>query len=241
MSRWIGQSPDHDHIGDVLDASDAWRDRCLMADGSVFGEDALWTIPNIRELRERVQENPILGTDSTFYEKLSVQLKSAQPEVARLAAETLWFLFLLPWYESMKPETKRAQIREVWRWSGSDLPDSEHLRDSVLKGVANPGPAFNTRRPDELDFLWRIVERWKTLPNLRQRELMRVDEPWDFIAWVDGIDGAERRTMRHAILYFLFPDDLERIVSRSHKRQTPVLRLRGAPCHERASRMAHRP
>ena len=219
MSRWIGRSPDHDHIGDVLDASDAWRDRCLLADGSVFGEDALWTIPNIRELQERVQENPILGTDSTFYDKLSVQLESAQPEVVRLAAETLWFLFLLPWYESMKPETKRAQIREVWRWSGSDLPDSGYLRDSVLKGVANPGPAFHTYRPDELDFLWRTVERWKMLPNPRQRELMRVDEPWDFVAWVDGIDGAERRTMRHAILYFLFPDDLERIVSRSHKRQ----------------------
>ena len=79
-----------------------------MADGSVFGEDALWTIPNIRELRKRVQENPILGTDSTFYEKLSVQLESAQPEVIRLAAETLWFLFLLPWHKSMQPETKRA-------------------------------------------------------------------------------------------------------------------------------------
>ena len=219
MSRWIGPSPDYDHIGDVLDAADAWRDRCLVTDGSVFGEDVLWTIPNLRELRNRVQENPIYGTDSTFYEKLNVQLDSAQPEVVRLAAETLWFLFLVPWHESMKPETKRAQIQKVWRWSGSELPDSEYLRDSVLKGVAGVGSGFNTRRPDELDFLWRVVEQWKALPNPRQRELLGVDGPWNFAAWLDGIEGAERRAMRHAILYFLFPDDLERIVSGGHKRQ----------------------
>ena len=219
MSRWIGPSPDYDHIGDVLDAADAWRDRCLVTDGSVFGEDVLWTIPNLRELRNRVQENPIYGTDSTFYEKLNMQLDSAQPEVVRLAAETLWFLFLVPLPESMKPETKRAQIQEVWRWSGSDLPDSEYLRDSVLKGVAGVGSGFNTRRPDELDFLWRMVEQWKALPNPRQRELLGVDGPWNFAAWLDGIEDAERRAMRHAILYFLFPDDLERIVSVRHKRQ----------------------
>ena len=219
MSRRIGPSPDHDHIGDVLDAADAWRDRCLVTDGSVFGEDTLWTIPNLRELRNRVQENPIYGTDSTFYEKLNVQLDSAQPEVVRLAAETLWFLFLVPWHESMKPETKRAQIRNVWRWSGSDLPDSEYLRNSVLKGVAGVGSGFNTRRPDELDFLWRVVEQWKALPNPRQRELLRADGPWDFAAWLDGIEDAERRAMRHALLYFFFPDDLERIVSGRHKRQ----------------------
>ena len=219
MSRWIGPSPDHDHIGDVLDAADAWRDRCLVTDGSMFGEDVLWTIPNLRELRNRVQENPIYGADSTFYEKLNVQLDSAQPEVVRLAAETLWFLFLVPWHESMKPETKRAQIQKVWRWSGSDLPDSEHLRDSVLKGVAGVGSGFNTRRPDELDFLWRVVEQWKALPNPRQRELLGMDGPWNFAAWLDGIEDAERRAMRHAILYFLFPDDLERIVSGTHKRQ----------------------
>ena len=89
----------------------------------------------------------------------------------------------------------------------------------MLKGVAGVGSGFNTRRPDELDFLWRVVEQWKALPNPRQRELLRVDGPWDFAAWLDGIEDAERRAMRHAILYFLFPDDLERIVSAGHKRQ----------------------
>lgn len=239
MSRWIGPSPDYDHIGDVLDAADAWRDRCLVTDGSVFGEDVLWTIPNLRELRNRVQENPIYGTDSTFYEKLNMQLDSAQPEVVRLAAETLWFLFLVPLPESMKPETKRAQIQKVWRWSGSDLPDSEYLRDSVLKGVAGVGSGFNTRRPDELDFLWRVVEQWRALPNPRQRELLRVDGPWDFAAWLDGIEDAERRAMRHAILYFLFPDDLERIVSAGHKRQIVENLKARLPCGFQSKPITH--
>lgn len=69
MSRWIGPSPEHDHIGDVLDAADAWRDRCFTTDGSLFGEEALWTIVNIQVLKEltsRIVDSPIKSEDSSF-------------------------------------------------------------------------------------------------------------------------------------------------------------------------------
>ena len=58
MSRWIGPSPEHDHIGAVLTAAEAWRDRCFMADSSLFSEEVLWTRANLQELRRLLIDNP---------------------------------------------------------------------------------------------------------------------------------------------------------------------------------------
>ena len=69
MSRWIGPSPEHDHIGAVLTAAEAWRDQCFMVYGSIFSEDAMSTGANLRELRRLVIDNPIEGTGRTFHQK----------------------------------------------------------------------------------------------------------------------------------------------------------------------------
>ena len=213
MARWIG--PDHDHIDAVLDAAEAWRDRCFLADGSLFGAERLWTLDNIEEFRSRVIDNPIERKDE-FTNKLEEQLGSASPQVKRLAAEILWFLYLFRHHEAMKPETKRDRIERVWGWSGSSPPNRDHLNDRVLMGVAKPG--LSMRRPQwELGFLLQMLERWR--PEPRQSELMAEDPPWKFVAWLDEIDKAERRPMRHIILYFLFPDYLEPSVNYEHKRQ----------------------
>ena len=144
MSRWIGPSPEHDHIGDVLDAADAWRDRCFTTDGSLFGEEALWTIANIQVLKEltsRIVDSPIKSEDFSFPGQLKDQLMSAPSEVIRLAAEVVWLLFLCPWHRSVAPETKREKIQEIWEWSGSNLPENKLLDDRVLLGVEHTGAA----------------------------------------------------------------------------------------------------
>ena len=61
VSRWIGPSPEHDHIKDLLDAADAWCERYFMTDGSLFGDEAVWTCANIQDLPRRVIEDPIEG------------------------------------------------------------------------------------------------------------------------------------------------------------------------------------
>ena len=213
MARWIG--PDHDHIDAVLDAAEAWRDRCFLADGSLFGDERLWTLGNIEEFRGRVIDDPIERKDK-FINKLEEQLESASPQVKQLAAELLWFLYLFLHRRAMKPETKRDNIERVWGWSGSNLPDSDHLSERALMGVGRPGAAYMTRPQWELGFLLQMLERWRSEP--RQSELMVEDLPWRFIAWLDEIDNSERRPIRHAILYFLFPGHLERSVNFEHKR-----------------------
>ncbi len=212
MARWIG--PDNDHIVDVLAAAGAWRDRCFMADGSLFGDENLWTLDNVRELRRRVIDDPVPGKDR-FIDIFEKQLKPAPPQIKRLAAEALWFLYLYPHSRAMKPETKLNSIKLVWEWSGSSLPDSDYLKERALKGVGNPGRAYMTYRYRELGYLCQVLERWRSEP--RRSELMAEDPPWGFVAWLDETGNSVWRQIRHAILYFLFPDHLERSVSGPHK------------------------
>jgi hypothetical protein len=49
--------------------------------------------------------------------------------------------------------------------------------------------------------------------------MLSVDAPWKFVEWLDRTPNAERRPVRNAILYFMFPDSLERNVSNDHRRQ----------------------
>ena len=215
MSRWIGD----DHIDAVLSASDAWRERCFVADGSLFGAEPLWTLDNIRDLKRRFLEHPIEGAERSFFDKLKEQLHGAPNEVVRLTAEVVWFLLLFPIRRATRPDTKRAQIREVWGWSGTDLPDTPFMSDEALMGVGHPGTAYLTRRYEQFGFILEVIDQWKVLPEAERRELMSHDVPWRFVAWLDGFEDADRRPVRNAILYFLFPDHLERNLSNEHRRQ----------------------
>ena len=215
MARWIGPGPEHDHIDAVLAAAEAWRDRCFMTDGSLFGGENLWTLDNVQELRRRL-DDPI-ESRSKFFDKLEEQLNTASSQVKKLAAESLWFVYLFPHQRAMKPETKRDNIKLVWEWSGSSLPDSDHLNKRALMGVAAPGPAYMTRPDRELGFLLQILDRWKSEP--RRSELMAEGTPWRFVEWLDETDHSDWRQIRHAILYFLFPINLEGSISFLHKRR----------------------
>ena len=215
MSRWIG----NDHVDRVLGASDAWRERCFTADGSLFGEESLWTLEYIRDLKQRFLGNPIDGTDRTFFDKLREQLKGAPGEVVRLAAEIVWLLVLFPNSKSTRPDTKREQIRKVWGWAGNDLPDIPFLADEPLMGVGSPGTYYLARRDLQFGFMLEVMEAWKSLPPAERGRLMAEDAPWSFMAWLDAFEHAVRLPARNALLYFLFPDWFERILSNDHRRQ----------------------
>ena len=215
MSRWI----DLDHAESVLAAADAWRAQCFRQDGSLFSSEEIWTLRNVQELKRRFTETPIEGTDQNFFKKLKTQLEGAPAGTVRLAAEVVWFLLLYPIFSVVKPETKRRQIREVWAWSGSEIPESQHLSDESLMGVGHPGTFYQVKRYLQITLFLEVVERWKVLTEAERNELFLDDAPWRFMTWLDRIEDAERRPIRSAILYFLFPDDLERSVSNEHRRQ----------------------
>ncbi|MGB3271476.1 MAG: hypothetical protein WBA66_01085 [Xanthobacteraceae bacterium] len=185
---------------------------------SILTDRPLWTLSNLNDLLTRFTGNPISGSRD-FLDKLSEQLKDAPAEIPQLAAEVLWFLNLFPHPGTMKAETKREQIKTVWQWSGEDVPASPFLNDDTLGGVGNPGTAYATHRPMEFEYLIRTVAAFKALAPAEQTRPMNEDVPWTFMTWLDEQPGSERRLVRNTLLYFLFPDHIERNTSRAHKQQ----------------------
>lgn len=57
---------------------------------------------------------------------------------------------------------------------------------------------------------------WTGKDRGERRSLIGV--PWDFAAWLDGTKYAPGRMLRHALLFLLFPDTFEPIVSSSAKK-----------------------
>ncbi|MBB4636437.1 AAA family ATPase [Longimicrobium terrae] len=208
MARWH-RSPQ------VLEAAAEWRDRCLMQDGSILSGRSLWTLDNLAYLEQYFTRNLDTGT-GRFLEKLQEQLAPAPPEAKQLAAEMLWLLYLSVSETSMRGGTKRLQIRDAWQWSREPLPHAPAVLGEVLdQGVANPGTGFQTHRWRELVFVIDLAQRWKRQPVPVQRVL--IEDPWSFARWVDSIPSSRGRQFRHMLLYLLFPEHFERVVTGSHK------------------------
>ena len=218
MSRSRCELPGRSYVGDILNAAKAWRDRCFMEDGSVFGDESLWTPDNIDKLRDRFTgDNLIAGKDLSFFEKVEKQLEGVEPEVVRLAAEGFWFLYLIVSEGGVKPDTKRDRIRQIWELSGLPMPETNYLADSVLKGTANPGFRFLQNLYYELSLLLDVAAEWKSLPDNQKASLIG-NAHWNFAEWVDDhLDGCPQ--MRHALLFFVHPDYFEPCVSLKDKRE----------------------
>ena len=196
--------PSSDHP--VLRAAVLWRDRCLQGNGSVFTDRHLWTSENVGYLVKYFAENPREG-EGTFFEKLEKQLARAPGTAKQLAAEMFWVMYLFPRPGSIRPGTKRQQIRQVWEWSGEPLPDAlSELNEALDDGIGNTG-MFSFHRWREFLFFIRMMEVWTRLPA-SEREA-RLADPWAFAKWLEEQDETKTRQLRHVLLYLLFPDCFE--------------------------------
>lgn len=211
MSRF---NPTH-NTGSIYDAADKWRDRCLLADGSVLSvAGALWTSQLLDELDQRFVKNLDEG-EGDFLSKLRAQLSAGSSECRQLMAESLWLLLLFP--SNVGAAKKRENAREVWSWSGDDL-DQHHplLDDKVLQGIGSAGTAYNTHRWRELVFLIGALRDFKRREAAEREEVLR--DPWAFSGWLSGLPEARHRQLIHILPHLLFPDSFERISSEGDKR-----------------------
>ena len=203
----------------ILDAAEYWKRPCLLDERSLLSADwSLWTLENFKELYTLYVEKPD-ESDDPFVEKLRRQLQPGSANAKCLWAEMTWVYRLIVHRQAMKPATKLEAIREVWKWSGRDFPEShELLSDSVLgAGVATPGTAYNTHSWREFCFFVDAMRAWFSLDRSKRESLL--GDPWDFAAWLDDTEYAANRMFRHAVLFLLFPDEFESIVSNRQKRQ----------------------
>ena len=227
MARWIGPRPEYD-IDNVLEAAAVWKERCLLADGSVFTDESLWTPANVRDLERLVQTldtQPRNAKDDVaeprIWEQLKEKLADVRPELIRLAAEAFWFTSLYPESNEKKPPSwKRDRFRELWTMAQANQVDPSRqnlIDDRALRGVQSVF-TVHWRLYLPLSYLLRMVRLWKMEPPG-----IDLEPPWEFIHWLNTTvesnpKAPTKMPMRHAIPYLLFPDYVERVQSSTDKR-----------------------
>lgn len=207
-------NPHHDN-SKLYPAIREFAAECLLRDGSVLQSGkSLWTSENLDELDRSFVQNPDTG-DGTYYFKLRQQVAQGSPDSRKLMAELHWLLFVFP--SDINQSTKDERVREIWSWSGDDLPDAvPFLRDDLLEGLGYAGQAYNNHRWRELNFIIGALQLWKKLPvKQREENLAKSDR---FTAFLDSAPGVGGRQLRHILPHLLFPDEFERISSPRHKR-----------------------
>lgn len=199
----------------IFQAAAAFRDSCLLRDGSLLFEQAsLWNADALGRLHKAFVAAPEEG-DRPFLVKFKDQIGGAGRDVVRLAGEVMCVYFLFP--SSVGGVRKREVVNEVLGWEGDAMADSHPVSSAFSNGIGSGGQGYNTRRPFEIAFLIEFAIAWKGLTPERQAEV--ASDPWLFQGVVDGIEGHETMQLRHMLLHLLFPDHFERIASGSHKRR----------------------
>lgn len=199
----------------VLAAARTWREECFLKDGSIFSSQNLWTKDILDELQTRLAI--VIDGNHDFFGKLKSQLDKAPPSVIQLAAEVMWFYYLFVPKRSCGEETKVASVEEIWAWSGAPIPDKSYLKPEFMVGIGATGVAYMTRRPDQLKFFLEVLCAWKHKDEGEKARLLGDNAPWSFSNWVDQFPSSDRRPMRNILLYFLYPEEMERIASKDHK------------------------
>ena len=189
---------------------------CLLQDGSVLQPGQMvWTPDNLDELDRWFVQNPDEG-EGTYFVKLKQQLAQGSPDSRKLMAELHWLLNAFP--SDISPSTKEERVREIWSWSGEDLPDEvTFLEHSILEGLGHTGQAYKNQSWRELNFIIGALQRWKKL-SLEQRECTLAQSGL-FTEFLDSTLGVAGRQLRHILPHLLFPDEFERISSPRHKRE----------------------
>ena len=201
----------------ILAAAEQWKRRCLIGEGSVFTDRSLWTRSNFQELQVAYLANLDRESSNPFMEMLQRQLRSTSPDAKCLWAEMTWMYRLIQ--GSMGAEAKRKQIATIWNWSGRDFPEGhELLKGSVLgAGILTPGNAWDTHAWREFRFFVVAMDEWFLFEKNKRANLL--ERVWDFASWLNDTEFSTNRMFRHALLFLLFPNEFEPIVSNTGKRQ----------------------
>ena len=209
MSRFKDAEP-------ILAAAERWKHRCLLDEKSLFAERHLWTGPIFQEVRE-------VHAEAKSVDEVIALLERSSPEAKCLRSEMVWVYRLIQHRSSKGPASKREEIGYWWKKSGIAFDEAhELLSDTLLgAGVVNPGQGYNIRVWPELRFFSDAMDEWSSLERSNRESLL--GSPWDFASWLDDTKFAQGCMFRHAILFLLFPESFEPIISGGHKKK--IIRL----------------
>ena len=220
MARW-NDLPWRD---DVYKAAELWKAQCLVNDGSLTGESEVWTLHNLQELQARIVCKAD-WTKDTFWNKLFRQLDGANKDVIHLASEVIWLIYMFPLGDqagdvpaAIKAKTKFQQVKKVRSFAALPAPTGPAFTQSALSGIGRIG-RFYRRYFHGIRYLLEILIWFKQLPPAERSELTTPEGAWDFAEHSDLFQQETHVPMRHALMFLLFPESFERMVSVSHKKE----------------------
>ncbi len=190
----------------------------MLGDGRsiIDPETRIWTADAAEDLRARIEDNPIIGTDQGQWVKLDQQLRRASREVVLLAAEMV-FLREHP-VRSARPETRRGHVERVLAHLHLPVTISEPMSTWLARpaGTAGfePGSWYNGALWRHLIWGSTFVRHWNELTE-PEREAARTD-PWE-LQRVMLASGDDRSDIRNAWQFLARPDVFEPISSASMK------------------------
>ena len=207
----------------ILEAAEQWKERCLLDGKSIFSEENLWTQENFSILREHYDNVEQKGRRSgeDYWDSVIRNLVPQSQIAKRTLSEVVWLYFLIAPRHSIRPELKLERISNLWKLSGANLSDTLWTSDEVLSaGIASPGKPFYQWIDVEICHFYVVIENWFSFPADKRLDIL--DDPWRFAEWLYGVDRnniGKNRSIRSIIMFFLFPESYEPIVSNDHKLQ----------------------
>lgn len=204
----------------LYDAFHLFQERCLQQDRSLIWPDQpIWTLANLQRWKTQVMDSPNLERDLNFNEKLEQQLVGAPPILWGLAAD-LHYVYYLPSANITLP-TRLRNIGWAAQKGGLSLPpEQDPIWAAHRRGFTTTSAKYHFRYA-QLHLLAAFALRLKEQGNATQvlTDAVRVQSMLDEI--LDGIPAKGDRAydLRHAILYLMFPDQYERIISTGHKQK----------------------
>ena len=206
----------------VYESARLWVDRALRVDDSLFTPGKqIWAKEVLEKLRKSLLDNSDKSSTS-FLDELREQLGGSGPEVYQLAAEALYFYFLIVATKDNTTEQKR--INEVLSWSPVRVELPSDLAVGLTPGIAETGIAYYTGIQFQVAFLIEFAEQLKEKELVERHRLLA--DPWVFKDFAMGLkfrsallrDSPNKpRAQREALLHLTFPDTFEAIVSVDHK------------------------
>src|ERR1051326_3423487 len=207
MARRLNAEP-------IYEAAERYRRTCFTTGHSLlWPEREAWKATTLRQLWEAIVGHPDDG-ERNFEEKLRDQLAALSDDANRVAAEAVAFYYLFP--SRVSPETKRENVQKVisWRFSSSP-PNTEVLeRAFTAGGIGGTGTYYSTSIPWQVAYILKFAE----LALLEHPDL---GSPVACKAVADRALGEVPKAAeaRHILLHLFFPDEFERIASRTHRQR----------------------
>ncbi len=194
-------------------AAKTFRERTLRHLESLFTpHHPIIYMEEIHDVHRRFVENPDVSGDS-FLVKLSRQFDGAPDQVIQLMAE-IFYVHLLPPID-IKPGTKRKNINTVLSLMEHPVTIPPDLDAGLNGGYLRAGMGFRSGRPNQLRYLIEFYRAWIALSYADRDGLL--SDPWAFKEFAFGLGVQLGASQRNALLYLVFPETFEDIVSDNHK------------------------